>query len=349
MFRIREATPDDNEPLLRLEAQSPQGTGISILIDREDYFYRSRFHDRSRVLIAEEDGELVGIMAFAIKDVHLGGEIRPVAYFYDLRGEATYRRSMKRGLFRLWKACLGEMEAAGAAFIYGHVKSDNHDSMRVATKMGGRIGATFNILSLPALPGEPGELDDHLDDLEAEIERLDRFVGIRSLRPRDFGDPYRRGKELGYLRGVFRMEEGGSSAQLSMWDLSRIYRGRVLRMPISLRALGVFLNPLSKRLPVPRIPKVGEQMTYAQLFDPICEGPRSGALLKTLIQQLRRKALADGIDILTFFVYQDDPLIPYLPRFVPQKVLHYHTLVCPCGSGDLELPKRPLFLDIRDI
>jgi len=347
MFRIREATPRDNDALLGLEAQSPQGTGISILIDREDYFYRSRLHDRSRVLIAEEDDRLVGIMAFAIKDVLLDGGPEPVAYFYDLRGEVSYRRSMKRGLFRLWKACLEEIEGAGAAFIYGHVKSDNGDSMRVAEKMDARIGATFHILTLPSLPGRADDLDDHLEDLEGEIARLDSHIGRRTLRPCDFGDAYRRGMDLGYLRGVFRIERGGSSAQVSAWNLSRIYKGRVLRMPRSLLALGAVLNPLARILPVPSIPKVGEQLAYLQLFDPVCEGRDGAALLKALVQQLRRRARADGCDIVTLFVYTDDPLVPRLPRFVPQQVLRYCTMVRPCRSKDL--PRRPLYLDIRDI
>ncbi len=347
MFRIREATSSDNEQLLQLEAQSPQGTGISILIDREDYFYRSRLHDRTKILIAEEHDAIVGIMAFAIKDVLLRGVPEKVAYFYDLRGEATYRRSMKRGLLRLWRACLAEILAHDAAFLYGHVKADNNDSMRIALKMDAEVAATFDILSLPSLPGDPGDLDDHLNDLDGEIARLDQHVGIRSLRPCDFGAAYHRGAELGYLRGIFRIEEGDSSAQISTWDLSKIYRGRVLRMPASLLALSVLLNPLASFLPVPRIPRVGEQLTYMQLFDPICEGKHGSALLKRLIQRLRRKAYAEKIDILTLFAYQDDPLLPHLPRFYPQKVMHYHTMVRPCKSS--ELPERPLFLDIRDI
>jgi hypothetical protein len=130
MLRIREATLDDNTALLRLEAESPQGTGISILIDRDDYFYRSRLHDRSKVMIAEEEGKLVGVMAFALKEVLLEGGIERVAYFYDLRGKASYRRSMKRGLFRLWKTVVGEIESQGGEFIYGHVKADNYDFTR---------------------------------------------------------------------------------------------------------------------------------------------------------------------------------------------------------------------------
>lgn len=346
MLRIREATQEDNEALLQLEAQSPQGTGISILIDRDDYFYRSRLHEHTQVLIAEEDGRLVGIMAFAIKDVFIEGVKDRAAYFYDLRAESTYRRSMKRGIFRLWKAASETMEAAGASMIYGHVKSDNIDSMNVTTKVGGQPLATFHILSMPSLRGRWLDLDPHLDDLDDEVERIRTLVASRNLVPVDFPVAYRRGAELGYLAGIFRIEHAGSSAQVSAWNLSSIYRTRVLRMPLSLRALGCVLNPLSAALPIPRVPKVGQSMTYLQLFDPVCRGPSGAKLLKSLIQQLRHKAYQDGIDIVALFVYADDPLA-IKPTFFPQKVMPYHTMALPLCKQTL--PPGPLYLDIRDI
>ena len=346
MFRIREATPDDNQALLRLESQSPQGTGISILIDRDDYFYRSRMHEQSKVLIAEEDERLVGVMAFAVKEALLDGETEKVAYFYDLRGEATYRRSMKRGLFRLWKAVVEEIESEGALFIYGHVKSDNYESLSVTTKIGAQEVASFDILSLPSLRGRAFELDPHLDNLEEEVERIQQFVGDRCMRPPDLLAPYKRGAELGYLKGIYRLTSATSFAQVSAWDLSSIYRGRVLHMPLGLKALGWGLNPLAKLFPLPRVPVEGERISYVTLFDPVSRGPHRHVLLKRLIQQIRRDAYQQGIDILTFFVYRDDPLAS-LPTFFPEKVLHYHTMVRPLSSA--RMPDPPLYLDIRDI
>jgi len=346
MFNIREAAVEDNEELLRLEEKSPQGTGISIVIDRDDYFYRSSLHDNGKVLIAEEDGRIVGVMAYALKDVLIGGEKERVAYFYDLRGEVSYRRSMKRGLFRLWKAVHAEIESGGAAFIYGHVKADNHASLNVATKIGARIAASFSVLSISTLPGAVETLDPHLDEIEAEVDKLEGLVGERSLKPLSLSEPYLRGAELGYLNGIYRIEEGSSLAQVSAWDLSRIYRGRVVRMPITLRLLGAILNPAAKLFPLPRIPRVGEKITYLQLFDPVCLGENGGRLMKLLLQKLQRSAYADGFDVITLFAYQDDPLAA-LPRLFPQRVLHYHTMVRPVLSPDL--PKRPLYLDIRDI
>lgn len=346
MFRIREAIREDNEALLQLEAQSPQGTGISIIIDRDDYFYRSQLHDNSTVLIAEEHGKLVGIMAYAIKDVFIEGERERAAYFYDLRGEATYRRSMKRGLFRLWRTALEGMEESGASFIYGHVKADNKDSMNISTKVGAEAISSFDILSLPSLRGQSPDFDPHLETLDKEVEILSSLVGKRNLRPCDFAAAYLRGAELGYLRGVFRIEQNDSMAQVSAWDLSSIYRGRVLRMPLSLRVLAGVLNPISTILPTPRIPRAGEQIKYLQLFDPVCRGRNGLKLLKDLIQQMRRMAHSNGLDIVTLFIYSDDPLAE-LPRFFPEKVLHYNTMARPlCNT---ELPKRPFYLDIRDI
>jgi hypothetical protein len=347
MFSIREATPSDNEALLRLESDSPQGTGISILVDRADYFYRSRMHNQARVLLAVEDGRIVGVMAFAVKDVLLNGVPDRVAYFYDLRGEATYRRSMKRGLFRLWKTVFEEVQAADAAFLYGHVKCDNVDSLNVATRLGAQEVASFDMLILPALRGHTSPLDAHLDSLDEEVARIERAVGPRSLKPLRFAAAYERGAELGYLKGIFRIERGASFAQMSAWDLSAIYRGRVLHMPLSLRALGAVLNPVARFLPVPRVPIVGKQIKYLQLFDPVCGGPQGFALLKPLMGRLQRNAHADGVDILTLFAYRDDPLVRW-PRFLLHSVLHYHTMALPVRQGALP-SERPLYLDIRDI
>jgi len=346
MFSIREATPADNEALLRLEAESPQGTGISILIDRDDYFYRSRMHEQARILVATEDDHIVGIMAFAIKDVLIDGAPDRAAYFYDLRGDAAYRRSMKRGLLRLWQAVHEEVRAADVACLYGHVKCDNYDSLNVVTRMGARESASFDILTLPSLRGRTSALDPHLGDLDEEVRRIERAVAGRSFKPLHFGAAYVRGAELGYLKGIYRLEDGRSSAQVSAWDLSRIYYGRVLHMPLSLRALGWFLNPLATFLPVPRVPVIDQRIAYLQLFDPVCAGPRGHELLKTLIGQIRRNAHAEGIDILTLFVYRDDPLAR-LPQFFPQTVLHYNTMVLPLRRP--ELPSKPYYLDIRDI
>jgi hypothetical protein len=345
MFRIREATEADNDALLRLEAASPQGTGITVNIDRDTYFYRPGLFDEGKILVGEEDGHLMGVMAYALKDVLLEGEATRVAYFYDLRGDASYRRSMKRGLFRMWKTIQSEVQDAGVQILYGHVKADNEDSMRVSTKGGARPAARSCILTLPTLSGRPPSVEPLQIEIPEAVATLEDAVGARDMRPASLSTVYEKGAAGGYLSAIYRLEEGRSRAQISVWDTTSIYRGKVLRMPFWLHALGAVFNPLARRLPVPRIPTVGQQITYWQLFDALSEGPHGKRTLKRLIQWLRYEGYRQGIDIVMHFYYDPDPSFE-VPRFVPSKTMGYRTMAVPYGDV---FPRPPLYLDIRDV
>lgn len=344
MLQIREAKQDDDRTLLALEALSPQGETTRILLERTTYFYRPSLFDRGKVLMAEEDGRLVGVMAYAIKDVWVHGEVLPVAYLYDLRGAPDYRRSMKRGLFQLWQTLHSEVQQHGAVLIYGHVKEDNHPSLRVMLKGGARRVAPFSLCTLPSLP-TPGPLPPPLPDPLDAAAHIEDLVGPRDMRPCSVVECYRRGQELKYLQGVYRLERDRSFAQASVWDLSSFYRGRILRLPFHLRALGATVNPLSRVLPLPRVPRVGESVNYWHCFDAFSGGPSGKRLMRELLQGLRRKAFQAGTDILTLFHYVGEPMLQ-VPHFFVQKTMRYYTLAQ--VSGELT-PCAPLYLDVRDL
>ncbi len=344
MLEIREATQADDAALLALEAASPQGDSTRILLDRTTYFYRPTLFDRGRVMVAVENDELVGVMAYAIKDVWLQGEVVPVAYLYDLRFHPTYRKSMKRGLFTLWQALEKEILEHSARLVYGHVKADNRTAMNIMLKGGAQKTSVFSVCSLPSLPS-PGAVPEPVPDPLDAAASVEQRVGQRDLRPQSIVETYRRGLELGYLQGVYRTVRGSSSAQATIWNLTSLYRGRVLRLPIPLRVLGAVLNPLGSVLPLPRIPRVGQPFRYWHCFDVCCTGPSGKRLMGQLLQGLRRLAARNGTDMLTVFHYMDDPLLEP-PRFLVQKLMRYHTVARTYNSA---LPNTPLYLDIRDL
>ncbi len=344
MLEIREATQADDSALLALEAASPQGDSTRILLDRTTYFYRPTLFDRGKVMLALEDDKLVGVMAYAIKDVWLCGEVVPVAYMYDLRSYPAYSRSMKRGLFTLWQALEQEILEHSARMVYGHVKEDNRTAMNIMLKGGAQETGMFSVCSLPSLPS-PGAVPEPVPDPLDAVARFEERVGHRDLRPQSIVETYRRGLELGYLQGVYRMVRGSSSAQASIWNLTSLYRGRVLRLPIPLRVLGAVLNPLGGVLPLPRIPRMGQPFQYWHCFDVYCTGPSGKQLMGQLLQGLRRLAARNETDMLTVFHYVDDPLV-HPPRFLVQKTMRYHTVARP-NNGTLPTP--PLYLDIRDL
>jgi len=300
--------------------------------------------DHAKVLLAEEDGRLVGTMSYAIKDVWLGASVCPVAFGYDLRSDPSYRRSMKRGLFRLWQAVQSEVHQHRAQLHYMNVKEDNHDSLRVMYKGGAQRVGTFGVCTLPSLPKGYALPQPCPDPLEGAA-RVEELVGPRDMRPASVVNCYKTGLDLGYLKGVYRLERGRSFAQASVWDLSELYRGRALRMPLPLRALAGAINPVSGILPVPSLPRVGRSLRYWHCFDAYTSGRSGGRLMRRLLQGLRCLAAAEGIDILTLFYYLDEPLLAR-PRFLLQKTMNYHTLAITRTGA---LPQAPLYLDIRDL
>ncbi|MBC7170494.1 GNAT family N-acetyltransferase [Candidatus Bipolaricaulota bacterium] len=343
MVTIREATRADEDVLRRLEDASPQGHGSRVSTERTTFFYRSDLFPRARVLLALERGRAVGVMAYALKEVFVGGEPVPVAYFYDLRSDPAYRRSMKRGLWELWKAVRDEAMASGARFVYGHVKGDNVEAIRVFTKGGGQVVGGFDVLLLPTRPGRVRL--SPLPEWRDAVARVGEAVGRRDLRTPDVAEVYARGKELGYLRGVFRLERGTSFAQASVWDSSHVHRQRVLAVPRLFRVLAEGVNPLSQLLPLPRLPIPGQTLALWHVFDVMVGGRAGPHLLAEILTDLRHRGRAEGADLLALFHSTADPLVR-LPRILLKETLTYHTVALPLAGP---LPTPPLYLDIRDL
>ena len=343
MVVIREATPADEGELRRLEDASPQGHESRITTERTTFFYRSTLFPQARVLLAEEGDRGVGFMAYAIKEAYVQGELVRVVYFYDLRSDPTYRRSMKRGLWELWRTVRDEATAAGARFVYGHVKGDNVEALRVFSKGGAQRVGGFDVLLLPT---RPGRVYLHpLPDRRDAIAHLETALGKRDLRPAHLDDVYTRGEDQGYLRGIFHLSKGGSFAQASAWDCSHVHRQRVLAVPSLYRVLARGVNPLARFLPFPRIPVPGATLTFWHVFDVMVGGRSGPRLLEKLLTDLLHRAHAEGADLLALFHSQADPLVR-LPRILLKETLTYQTVALPLVGP---LPTPPLYLDIRDL
>ncbi len=94
MHTIREATQDDNDALIDLERRSPLDLGDALLtFDRSpNFFAHQRLEEHGRVLVAEDEGQLVGIVASAWHDVLIEGQQRRLIYIHQGRVLPQYRR-----------------------------------------------------------------------------------------------------------------------------------------------------------------------------------------------------------------------------------------------------------------
>ncbi len=94
MAEIREARPEDNDPLIDLERQSFLALGDHTLhFDRSpNFFAHQQMQEHGRVLVAEEDGRLVAVVAGAWHDVLIDGQRRRILYVHQGRTLPEYRR-----------------------------------------------------------------------------------------------------------------------------------------------------------------------------------------------------------------------------------------------------------------
>jgi len=91
---IREATADDNDALIELERQSPLDLGDrTVVFDRSpNFFAHQEMQEHGRVLVAEEEGRLVAVVAGAWQDVMIAGQQRRLLYVHQGRTLPEYRR-----------------------------------------------------------------------------------------------------------------------------------------------------------------------------------------------------------------------------------------------------------------
>jgi hypothetical protein len=78
---IREATPNDNEELQRLQAQCPQGTSLIVsTVNTPDFFARAKAYESYKVYAACEEDTIIASHACALRNALVNGELSRVGY-----------------------------------------------------------------------------------------------------------------------------------------------------------------------------------------------------------------------------------------------------------------------------
>jgi hypothetical protein len=363
---VRVATAEDNEALVSLEKLCPQGTHLRMYSERDDYFYRSRLYGDTRTLVAVDRAKscIFGVLAAAMKDVRIGGALRPAAYFYDLRLHPEYRRSVQgRHMLTAWKQMEQWAAGRGAHLIYGLVKKDNSPmTALVDERMGYRFAGGMVIHSRPVF--RPARGGAHFPragvsrpprEIPADdprlVARTRAVYGRLDFYPEVFSQKLDTPamKEAG-LYSFVETERDGSWASIGIFRASRVMRTRVMTIPTSYRLLGPVCAALSPLVPLPRIPRQGGSIGYTCVFNHLAEGPRGIELWRELLGFANNVALADGADLLTSAFDPFDASDVFRPAFRRGSL---NTLEYGLGlkafSPGLETARFSYFPDVRDM
>ncbi|MBE3132903.1 MAG: GNAT family N-acetyltransferase [Acidobacteria bacterium] len=310
---VRSATEADNPALIDLERLCPQGARLRMYSEREDYFFRSRLYGDTHVLVAEdrEMGRIFGVLAAAMKDLYIGGVVRPAAFFFDLRVHPDYRRSiLGRHMLVAWKAMERWAQERGAHLIYGLMK---HDNTPMTALVDGRLGYRFaggmTVQSRPVF--RRASVRSAPEVIFPENPRLVKSTlseyGSRDFYPAVFRDSLLSSEmRASGLFSFHQLSSGASWASVGIFRAFRVMRTRVTAIPLAYRILQPVFSAFEPLLPLPRIPREGGSIGYCHVFNHLAEGPEGTRLWRALIAHANNLARDEGATLLTSAFDPDD-------------------------------------------
>ncbi len=314
---VREATEQDNESLIALELQCPLVIGdAEECFDRSpDFFACHRQQAEYRVVLAELEGRLGGVMAGVIQNPVIQGRAHRLAYIQQARVHPDFhgRRlawNMANDLF----AWAGRLGAEGPYYL---IAPQNKPSLTFVERGGGRWPNDVTILEFDVSDADGGRAtkirEEHLPEavglVNTTLASADFFepLTVESLHARLSRDRF---YSVDNLYGVF---EGGSlvavgglrdkgatterirtdrttgvttrsrGAAVADWGWAPGHReafGELLRsLAAEARALGrstlAICEPSPGALPDPGLPS---RRSAAALFTPTIQPPAAGAI-----------------------------------------------------------------------
>jgi GNAT superfamily N-acetyltransferase len=225
LVTIRTATSSDHDALQALDGAAPDA-GANLIQARRDFFSRMAAYDRTRVLVAEVEGRVVGVLCLALTPVRVAGQPCPAGYSFNIRvapGQQT------RGVgTRLMNAGAEWLEREGCRYVTGLIGVSNDASMKMVQALGWETVGRFDylILNLDRFGPDPAVRIRKVDALGDPAHAAWRFgeVSLHHFVPRylvsELFRPHPRGPYMGSLTAF----GPGGSAWVSLWD-DRVRRG----------------------------------------------------------------------------------------------------------------------------
>ena len=351
MIEIRDAVETDDAVLIELQKRCPMGSSLILQLDSSpSFFNRSKHQTENHIVVAVEDGVIVGSGSCAIMEKRVNEKILRTAYYYNLMVDPNHRR---KGI----AAHLGDRREEIAVeqdcdLVFCQITEGNIPSIRLQEKRGFmHVRDTTSYVLMVYKPQNPttngkirpaektdlSRIVDLINTTHSEYDlykplKIDEFNEL--LEKRAFYD----------LHNILVFErEGIVEACLGYWDYDKVTKMTVLQLSRKHRLMSLVLAFLGIFKKMPRIPNSGDLMKQYFIQD---IGFTTPEYLWELMKYLNNIALENDIQYLTMLGVED-PISDVMSKFMNTTSTE-HIYAKPLKDLDLTgFGQRKLFLSME--
>ena len=320
-MKIREATLEDNDELIELQAQCPQGTTIIVsTVNTPDFFARAKVYENYKVFVVCEDNRIIASAACGLRRALINDKIEKIGHEFQAFVHPSYRGRRIAG--QLHRAREEYLKQQGAALSYGLIMEGNKPSIRHVQRQGFKHHRAFIMPVIAVYKEIPITYEGTIrtmtsDDVREIAELLNlTWQGYEFYEPMSEEELKNLTKRTpGYdYDSIFILEEYGEiKACLGFWDWSKVTQVTVKALSLRMRALTLMLDTARLFTPVPHPPRPGELLRQI-ILTPI--GFKDINHITTLLKHVNNLAYSEGIEQIFFVCDRGHPLKSNLRGFI---------------------------------
>jgi GNAT superfamily N-acetyltransferase len=351
-MHIREALPEDNENLQRLQAQCPQGTSLIVsTVNTPDFFARAKPYESYKVYVACEDEHIVGSMACAVREGIVNGKISRVGYEFQAFTSPTYRR--KGIAASLHKHIESHLIQQNAVLSYCLLMEGNFPSINLFERQGFK---PYRELVMPALIVYKKMESQSLgnirsatpDDMIAVAELLNTtWKGYELYQPTSADALLQSIKRIPCydFENIFILEyKNEIVACAGFWDWSKITKIIVHSLSSKIKMIKLMLDFTRIFRTMPRSPKAGDILKQFVLTPIAFKNPKD---LAALFRHVNNVALEKDIEQIFYICEKDHTMFNSMKGFIhidTRMYLHIKPL-----KQNIALSNNMVFIDGIDL
>lgn len=349
---IREANPDDNKELQRLQAKCPQKASPSVsVVNTPDFFARAKAYSSYHVLVACENDRIIGSLAAATRGGLVNGQMQRLGYTFQGFTSPDHRRKGISG--ELLQQHENRFREQGVDMVYALIMENNQASMKLVENRGFRLDRS---LTMPCLMvyrhmdvDDAGTIRSMTDRDLDEIARLlnDTWHGHEMYEPvtAEMLNRFIERTPAFDRDSLLVVEKRGEIvACLGFWDWSQIARITMLSIGLKVRLLGVLADVIRPFRSMPPSLRRGKQLKQ---FILTTIGFKDPGDVTHLLTRLNNLALSRGIEQIFCICEQNHPLLSGIRGFF--RVDTGMTLYVKALTTESSLGPGPVFVDGVDL